>query len=136
MSPDAEDDVRAIHALYSRWFGAMEDGDPEALVELVTDDVILKGGGGPAVRGKDALEDALRDFLAEFTEEVEYSVEEVEVVGDRAWARIDESTRVIPRDGRPPVTVTGMHLSILRRDDDGRWRVARDVGAAGTEEPE
>lgn len=134
MPPDHPEDVRAIHELYADWFGAMEEGDVDRILSLVTDEVILKGGGGPAVRGRDALAVALRDFLDEFTEEVEYSVDEVEVAGEWAWARIDESTRIVPKDGRPPVTVTGMHLAVLRRDDGGGWRVARDVGAAAPEE--
>ncbi len=134
MPPENTDDVRAIHELYADWFGAMESGDVETLLELVTENVILKGGGGPAVRGRDALEASLRSFLEEFTEEVEYSLDEVEVAGDWAWARIDENVLITPKDDRRAVRVTGMHLAVLRRGDDGRWRVARDVAAAAPEE--
>lgn len=134
VSQEPTDDLQAIHVLYSAWFGAMETGDVERILELVTDDVILKGGGGPAVRGRDALEVSLRDFLEQYTEEVEYSLDEVEVAGDWAWARIDESVLIIPKDDRPPVRVTGMHLAVLRRTGDDGWRIARDIAAAAPEE--
>lgn len=125
----SERDRRAVRALYDAWFGAMESGDVEAFLPLLAEDVILKGPGSPAVEGRAAVEEGLREFHAAFTEEVDFVVEELEVSGDLAWARVREEVTLRPREGGRARTLSGTHLGILRRGSDGSWRVARDVSS-------
>ena len=125
------DDQARIRALYEAWFGAMEAGDLEALLGLLTPDAVLKMPGSPALVGQASIGSALRGFHAEMSEEVEFRVEEVEVSGDLAYARVTEKATVVPRAGAgaPGVPIEGMHLAVLRRLPTGEWRVARDVSS-------
>ena len=85
-------------------------------------------GSAPIV-GKSALEQALSAFLEAYAETVNYEVAEVEVGGELAFARILESATLLPRSGESASSINGMHLTILRRQPDGEWLVARDVSS-------
>ena len=122
-------DEASIRALYDRWFAAMESGDVDGLLALVTDDIVIKVPGAPEIVGKAAVEQTLRQFHAGRSERVEFEVVEVGVDGDLAFARIHERATIREKGGEPIGTFEGTHLTILRRGADGRWRVARDVGS-------
>lgn len=118
----------AIRAFYADWFDAMQHGDVAASLELVTDDVLLKGPAAPAVEGKAALAEALTAFHAQFTETVRYDIAEIEVTGEWAYALIHEDIVLRANAGGAETAVGGMHLGVLRRRD-GAWRLARDVSS-------
>ena len=126
---DITPDVRAIRSLFDAWYRAMQDADVASLMLLVTPDVIVKPPGAPPISGKDALEQALTGFLETHTEIVDYDLQEVEVCGQLAFARIRESATILPSSEEGAVSVHGMHLSILRRQPDGEWRLARDISS-------
>lgn len=123
------DENSAILALFERWYRAMEDGSVAELLSLVTHDVIVKAPGSPPILGIRALEQALTGFLEEHSEKVGYEVAEVEVSGELAFARISERTRIRSRAGSDVSTVNGVHLTILKRQPDGEWLIARDVSS-------
>jgi uncharacterized protein (TIGR02246 family) len=111
----------------------METGDLEALLGLLTDDVVLKTPSSPPRVGRGAVEEALRAFHADYEETVEYEVDEVEVSGDLAFIRISERATVRPKLGEESFSAEGMHLGILRRQENGRWLIARDVSSLNGE---
>ena len=121
-----EQDVLAV---YEQWFRAMQAGDVQSALALVTEDVVFKGPGSPAAVGKRALGARLEAFHRDFSEVVSFEVQEVEVVSDWAYASVAEQATVHSKVGKNPVMVSGLHLSILRRDGQGGWRIARDVSS-------
>lgn len=127
--PGRADDKLAIRTLFERWYCAMEDGDVAKLLSLVTADVIIKAPGSPPILGISAVEQALTAFLEGHSETVDYEVAEVEVSGQLAFARISESARILSRSGSRAWSVNGMHLTILRRQPDGAWLLARDISS-------
>jgi uncharacterized protein (TIGR02246 family) len=128
--PDmSQADRQAIADLYRAWYDALAAGDTEAQLERVTDDIVLKGPGAPPVEGKTALRRVLREFHGRFAETVEFEVLETGICGEWAFARIAETARIRPREGGREIEISGQHLSILRRGEDGTWRVARDVAS-------
>lgn len=123
-----DDDRDHIREFYSRWFAAMEAGDVDGFLALVTDDIVLKGPASPAIHGKESLRRSLEAFHARFTERVDYSVEEVGIADDWAFARIREEIELRAKPNGDPLKLHGMHLGILRRESEG-WRIARDVSS-------
>ncbi len=119
----------AIHELYRRWFAAMEGADVDGLLALLADDFVLKGPDQPPVTDLATLRRALEEFHQCFDERVEYQVEEVEVAGGWAWARVSERATLSPKGGGEPVVLSGTHLGILARQPDGAWKVFRDVSS-------
>jgi ketosteroid isomerase-like protein len=79
--------------------------------------------------GKTAFHNILAAFLRGHTETVQHQVEEIGVSGDFAWALVRERARISPKAGGDSFTLSGLHLAVLHRGEDGSWKVARDVAA-------
>ena len=124
---EATREAQAIRTVFESWYRAIQEGNVAKLLSLVTPDVIVKGPGSPAVVGKSALEQALSAFLEAYSETVEYAVEEIEVSGELAYARVSERATLLPRSGESPLSVSGMHLVILHCQPEGAWLIARDI---------
>ena len=131
-------DATGLDDVYDRFTAAYENGDPEAVVALYTDDAFyLPGGdGNPILQGKDALRDEF-SFVADRKEQgigltIAFDIVNRSVEGDRAvdigYYKIT-STRP---DGTQGVSV-GKFVGVLVRGDDGTWRFRVD-GYSGAPE--
>jgi uncharacterized protein (TIGR02246 family) len=58
--------------------------------------------------------------------EAQAEVLEIEVCGARAYVRSRIQAALRPPGGRPR-RLSGYAMSILKKDADGRWRIARDA---------
>lgn len=54
-------------------------------------------------------------------------IEELQVLGDWAYLRNRLTVTMTPAGGQPMLRRTGYTLSILRKEKDGRWLLARDA---------
>ena len=126
---DRTRDQQTISSVISSWYRAMENGDVAALISLVTPDVIVKTPGATAIAGSKALEQALSTFLLSHSETVEFEVKEIEISDGFAYAITEECATIHPKSGGDSAILTGMHLTILRHQPDGRWLVARDISS-------
>ena len=126
---DATRNALAIRAVFESWYRAMEDGDVDRLISLVSDDVIVKPPDAAPIAGKNSLRQALGAFLETHSETVDYDIQESEVCGQLAFSRILERATILPRTGGATAVVSGIHLTILRRQPDGEWLIARDISS-------
>ncbi len=126
---DATRDELAIRTMFESWYRAMEGGDVDRLTSLVTDDAVVKPPDAAPIVGRDVLGQALGSFLETHSETVNYDILEVEVCGELAFARILESAHITSKSEGSSSTVNGMHLTILRRQPDGEWLIARDISS-------
>ena len=119
-----EDDTRQIRQLVDSWIAASKAHNLPALMGMMTDDVVFMTAGR-APFGK-----------AEFAADVERTkgiaidaraeVQEIEVFGPRAYIR-NHVRVVLTSPGQAPKPVSGYAMSVLRKEADGRWRIARDA---------
>ena len=119
-----DDDERAIRALIAAWLDATRAGDTEAILGLMTEDVVFLVAGQPPMRGKPAFAAAQR-ALASVRIDATSDVQEIVVAGDFAYAWTNLAVVMSPPDG-VPVRRSGSTLSIFRRDS-GAWRLHRDA---------
>jgi uncharacterized protein (TIGR02246 family) len=121
------DDEREIRALVSRWMEAAKAGDLEAVLGLMTDDVVFLVPGRAPMR-KDDFAAASRPPPGAGAARIDgkSEIQELQVEGDWAWMWTRLFVVMTPPDGSPPVERAGHTLSILRKVD-GRWRIARDA---------
>lgn len=119
------DDERAIRELVDGWMTASKEGDTETILGLMTDDVLfLTPGREPfGKEGFRSQSQALKPVRMDGRAEIE----EIEVLGDRAWIRSYIDLTVTPPGGGEPVHRSGHTLSILSKGSDGKWRLARDA---------
>ena len=75
--------------------------------------------------GKEAFTAASKD-MKEVHVEGASDIVELEVLGDWAWMRNRLRVIATPRGGKP-MTRSGYTLTILRKNIDGTWVIARDA---------
>jgi uncharacterized protein (TIGR02246 family) len=76
--------------------------------------------------GKEAFKatsEAMKDVRIEGTSDIR----EIQILGDWAYLRNYIEMTMIPPDGSTPVRRSGYTLTVLRKESDGRWRLARDA---------
>ena len=125
------DDERAIRDLIATWMSASQAGDTDTVLSLMTDDVgFMVPGKEPF--GKAAFAAAsqdMKDVRIEGTSEIR----EVEVLGDWAYLRGHLQVAVTTPAGNT-VRRAGYTLTILRKEPDGKWRLARDANLLTVQE--
>jgi uncharacterized protein (TIGR02246 family) len=118
------EDERAIRNLVETWMFATQKGDIETVLNLMADDVIFMVPGQKPF-GKDAFAAASRGML-NVRFEGRSDIEELKVLGNWAYLRNYIDMTVTPEQGAP-VRRAGYTLTILRKQEDGRWVLARDA---------
>jgi uncharacterized protein (TIGR02246 family) len=123
MNKDEQD----IRNLIETWLRATREGDVETILDLMTPDVIFLIPGQPPMVGRQAFGDMLRAVLGKNTIESRSDIDEIVVSGDFAYCRSRMNVTVRSAHDALPMLRTGHTLSILRRCEDGKWRLARDA---------
>ena len=118
------DDERAIRAVVESWFAATKTGDLSAVLELMTDDVVFMQSGHEPF-GKAAFAAAFQG-MANVAMDGTSDIVELRVLGEWAYLRNHIELTVTPPSGAP-MRRSGYTLSVLRKEPDGRWRLARDA---------
>ena len=118
-----EEDERAIHELVERWITATKAGDTTTVLNLIADDAVFMVRSGMfGKEGFQAGSESLRDSKIDGTAEIR----EMHVEKNWAWIR-NYIDLVITPPGGEPVKRSGYALTILKKGDDGRWRLFRDA---------
>jgi uncharacterized protein (TIGR02246 family) len=123
------DDLHAIQELTKAWLAAVQGKDLEQVLSMVTDDVIFLSASVPPIRGKDAVAALYRNMYARFDLVQTSAFEEVEVMGEWAYAWGSDSLVLIPLGGGTPIRLQGYGLTILQRQSDGSWRYRRGINS-------
>ena len=123
MSAD-EGAERQIRKLIDSWIAASNARDLPALTDMMTDDVVFMTPGRPPFGKAEFAADVER--MKSVTIDARVEVQEIEVSGPRAYVRNHIRVELTSR-GEAPKRVSGYAMSILRKEADGRWRIARDA---------
>jgi uncharacterized protein (TIGR02246 family) len=117
-------DEQAIRELIDTWMEASTRGDTETVLSLMSDDVVFMVPGREPF-GKDAFGSSSK-AMQNVTIDGRATIVELKVLGDWAYLRNHiELTMTAP--GREPQRRAGYTLTILRKQTDGRWLLARDA---------
>jgi uncharacterized protein (TIGR02246 family) len=124
-------DEEQIRELVFTWMAATRSGDVEAVLSLMTDDVVFLVPGRPVMH-KSEFAMALRSQASGGAPKFDGTsdIQEIQVSGDWAflWSRL--TVVATQQDGGPPTTRTGHTLTVFRRQR-GRWLLARDANLLG-----
>lgn len=118
------DDERAIRDLVATWMAASKAGDHDTVLGLMTDDVVFMVPGREPF-GKEAFAAASQGMQGMRIEGTS-DIVELQVLGDWAYLRNRLNVTITPPGGSP-TTRSGYTLTILRKEADGRWLLARDA---------
>jgi uncharacterized protein (TIGR02246 family) len=117
-------DGHAIRTVIATWLAATKAGDLTAIATLMTDDVVFLTPGCPPFGKAEFLAQA--QHMAGVKIDSTSTIEELHIDGNTAYLRAKLTRTVTPPNG-PAFDKSGYTLTILRKEGDGRWRLARDA---------
>jgi len=119
-----QNDEEAIRKLVDTWLAASQTGDLATVLSLMADDVIFMVPGQEPF-GKEefaARNQKMKDVKLAATSDIK----EIKVLGDWAWMRNFLKVTFTPPGGSATVH-SGYVLTILRKNPNGSWVIARDA---------
>ena len=126
-----------IRRLAIRWTAAVEAGDVEGLGRMMTEDIVVIHGNGRLICGKEAVMNDFACSLSEFSVQQTVEPEEIIVAGEWAFDRANVHTTIKSRKGGDTKEFDSRTVTILRKQGDAAWRVARVLGVLkATAEPQ
>ena len=120
----AGEDERQIRKLIDAWIAASNGRNVPALMEMMTDDVVFMTPGRAPFGKAEFAADVER--MKGVAIDARAEVQEIEVSGPRAYIRNHIQVE-LTSPGQAPKRMSGYTMSVLRKDADGRWRIARDA---------
>jgi uncharacterized protein (TIGR02246 family) len=124
------DDERAIRQVVDTWMAASKSGDLATVLSLMTDDVIFMVPGQEPF-GKEAFAAASKG-MGSMQIESSGEISELRVLGDWAFIRNRIGITATLPSGNP-IRRSGYTLTLLRKEADGQWRLARDANLLTTQ---
>ena len=122
-----EADIQAIQQIHKKAAIAIKNGDVASYVDLYTEDGIYLWPGVPAIVGKDELNEWFEKRFSEYSAEIEKSIDEIEILGDWAFERGREISKIRNRVTNEVQLVKGKFINIFKKQSDGSWKVARRI---------
>lgn len=123
MTSTDEEAVRATLAEIDAGFAA---GDPQRVLSRIADDARFGFLNTPTIEGREALRAFLERLFATFDLSTHVaSYDEVEIHGHHGYAIGEYREIHRPHGGGPGSSIEGRVVYVLRRADDGAWRVTR-----------
>ena len=117
-------DERAIRALVETWMNATNRGELATVLDLMADDVLFMTPGQEPF-GKEEFR-ARSQSLEGVEIDGRADIREIEVIGDWAWIRNRIDVTMGPAGGEQQRR-SGYTLTVLKKGEDGRWRLHRDA---------
>lgn len=116
-------DIRGVHRI---WIDAVNSGELELLLRLMTEDAVFLSPGQPPC-GREGFAATFAAARDQFHFTCASELEEASIVGDIAYTRSRDTLTIAPRAGGAEARLAGHRLTIYRRQQDGRWLLARDA---------
>ena len=120
-----DEDINAIKQLAEDWRAGWLAGDAEALLSLYAENPVVLPQGQPAVVGKDAIRPLYQSVLKDYAFESQSRLVEVEASGDWGYFWSNYTLKATRKAGGEPVEVAGKTVFIVKRQNDGAWKIAR-----------
>jgi uncharacterized protein (TIGR02246 family) len=118
-------DEQAIRDLIAQWLRASKQHDHEAVLALMSEEVVFLQPGQQPMRGRNAFA-AAQKGLSDVEIDAAADIQEIRILGDWAYCWNHLNLTITPRNGGKPIKRAGPVLSILHKQD-GRWLIARDA---------
>ena len=114
----------AIRGVVKTWLDAARSGDTKTILQLMTYDVVFMVPGAPPF-GKEAFAQKSQEMEG-VTIDGQSDIEELKVLGDWAFVRSHLTMKMTSPDGKTN-SRSGYTLTLLRKNADGNWQIARDA---------
>ena len=129
ITPDSAVVRHAIDTANARYADAFKRGDAASLVASYTDDAVVMPPNMAAWEGRAAISQGFAGFLSQFSlVDVRLTTKDVIVTAYYAIERGTYSWTLHPKTGTgPDIIDTGKYLTVWEQQEDGSWRITRDI---------
>ena len=125
VAPLTDEDVAAIKAIGPALDEANLAGDFDAVVEMMTEDVLLMNQNEPIIQGRAGVSKWFKAFESATVTEHKHELLEVDGYGDIAYARGAYKNAIVFEGIAEPIKGEGKTLLILRKQPNGTWLISR-----------
>ena len=120
-------DEQAIRTVIIQWHRATAAGDVDAVLPLMSEDVVFLVAGKPPMKGRSTFERGLRNLLKSHSLDSGADIQEIDVSRDLAYCWTLLTVRMTPLSGGDATVRSGSTLSIFRKQTNGSWVLVRDA---------
>lgn len=129
----AEDEISQVRSSYQELYNAQ---NAAGVAALYAEDAVLSAPNEEPASGRESIEQSLQRTFDQFDAQVEISAEETEVAGDWAFDAGTATQTLAPKGGGESREMESSYLVILKRQDDGSWKLARTVVSSNAPLPQ
>lgn len=116
----------AIDEVWNTYASAITDGDIDRWITLWIEDGIQMPPDAPVNIGKDKIRAFVQNLMNLFKWKMAINNEEVREADGWGYVRGTYTFELTPKEGGETIKGSGKYLTILERQDDGSWKIARD----------
>lgn len=114
----------SIEALVKAYERALNTNDIESILNLYGESPVFMPQHAPALVGRDAVRAGYQQVFDTIKLNIEFTIYEVEILGDTAWARTSSAGRTTILAAGIDVTEGNNELFVFKRET-GEWRIHR-----------
>ena len=129
-------DRDAINALLEQAVQAFNTGDVDAYMACFADDAVWMLPNQPAISGKEAARTWYQGVFERTSFNVTASTDELMVAGDWAYAQRTYKGELVQKSTGQGIAGGSNRISILLRQTNGTWKIARDIWNSDAPRPE
>ena len=118
-----------IAGMWESYCNAIETGDAETFIALHEPEAFKMPPQAPMFLIKDAapgMRKAFPEEAKQMDKEMKIMWDEIIIHDDIAWSMGTYMIKASPKNGDPQSVMDGKFLTILRKDDEGAWKIYRD----------
>ena len=119
-------DSAEIRGLLARYETALNAGDVDGVMSVYGAAPVFMPQHMPASVGREAVRSTYAQIFTQIRLAIRFEIDEVEVLGDSAWARTRSSGRVTVLASGNEGDESNQELFILSRESEG-WRISRYI---------
>jgi ketosteroid isomerase-like protein len=117
-----------VDSAANRLLAALRRDDPDSLMALMAEDVIIMPPNEPVLKGKAAVRTWYEQLVKQMrTSSLTVTNREILIGSDWATEVAGFEWTLVPVAGGPPVVDRGSYIQVWRREPDGRWLFSREV---------
>ncbi len=117
----------AIDDVYETYASAVNAGDMDRWITLWIEDGIQMPPDNPRNIGKEKIKSVAENLANLFHWKMVINCEEVKETSDWGYATGIYTVKLTPKDGGKTIKGSGKFLTILEKQDNGSWKIARDI---------
>ena len=120
-------DIAALKEILNKYAATCHAGDLDGWISLWTDDGIQMYPGAPSRVGKEQIRAGMKPAFDHFILKIAIAPEmEARVSGNLGFTRGTYTLSMVPKEGGETSVFDGKYLTILEKQTDGSWKIARD----------